>query len=167
MKLTHAQKIFIVQRLACYETPKAVAEAFKAEYGADISKQAVEKYDPTKRAGEQLSNVLRGLFEATRKRFLEQIEDIPGANKAVRVRDLYDAAMAFKESRNYIAMADMHERIAKEMGNVHTNRRELTGKDGKPMQFEDVSGMTDDEIKAEIQRRLLGAAAAATDPKPH
>lgn len=163
-KLTHAQKVFIVQRLACFETPLEVSTALKAEYGIEVSKQAVEKYDPTKRAGEQLRKDLRDLFDKRRKRFRDEIDDIPEANKTVRVRDLALAARAFKESRNYIAMADMLERIAKEMGNVHSNRRELTGKDGKPMQFEDVTTMTDDELKAELARHLLGAVAA---PKTH
>ena len=74
---------------------------------------------------------LRDLFEQSRKSFLDYIDaHVPHANKAVRVRKLARAADAFENSKNYLAMAAMLERIAKEVGNAYTNRREFTGKDG-------------------------------------
>jgi len=48
-------------------------------------------------------------------------------------------------------MADMTERQAKEMGNVHTNRREFTGKDRGPIQYQDVDNMTDEQIDDELR----------------
>src|SRR3546814_12544468 len=41
-------------------------------------------HDPTKAAGAHVSNARKRLFAESRKRFLEQINDIPIANKAVR-----------------------------------------------------------------------------------
>ena len=35
-------RLFIVERLACFDAPKAVAEAVKAEFGLDVSRQAIE-----------------------------------------------------------------------------------------------------------------------------
>lgn len=157
-KLTEPQKSFLIQSLACFETPTEAARAFKAEYGIEISPQRAEVYDPTKRAGVRLSKQWRELFASTRKAFLDHIETyVPEANKAVRVRLLAHAAQAFERKGNYVAMADMLERIAKEMGNVHTNRRELSGRDGRPIGI-DYSEWSDEQINQRIAY-LLGLTA--------
>ena len=61
------------------------------------------------------------------------------------------AANTFKAKKNYLAMAKLLADIAKEMGNVHTNRREFTGKDGGAIKFQDVGDMTDEQITAELE----------------
>lgn len=81
-------KIFIVQSLACFDTPQQVADAVKQEYNIEVSRQQVAAYDPTKYAGRNLSKKLKELFERTRKDFRENVEDIPIANKAFRLREL-------------------------------------------------------------------------------
>ena len=63
-----------------------------------------------------------------------------------------DAANAFKASKNYLAMARMLEQIAKEVGNVHTNRHEFMGKDGGAIKFQDVGDMTDEQLDEELRR---------------
>lgn len=142
-RLAAGHKLFLVQALAQFETPKEAAAALKVEHGAAISPQGVEAYDPTKRAGERLSQRWRELFYETRRRFLEQLKDVPEANKAVRVRQLAHAARAFKARENYLAMADMLERIAKEVGDVYSNRREMTGNGGGLLRL-DYSDLTDE-----------------------
>ena len=153
-KLTDEHRAFIVQRLACFMAPKAVADALKAEFGAEVTRQAIQRYDPTSKVGKaNLSERWVTLFKATRVAFLEHMEnEIPHANKAVRVKKLADAADKFEERGNYPAMADMLERIAKEMGNVFTNRREISGRDGKPIQFQDVEAMTEEQVDAELRK---------------
>ncbi len=81
-------KIFIVQSLACFETPQQVADAVKQEYGIEIDRRQCAAYDPTKPAGKNLSKKLRDLFIRTRKDFKSNIYDIPLANKAVRLNEL-------------------------------------------------------------------------------
>lgn len=54
-------------------------------------------------------------------------------------------------------MADMLERIAKEMGDVYSNRREVTGRGGRPMRYSD---LTDEQLDARIAQ-LLGTAGIA------
>lgn len=81
-------KIFIVQSLACFETPQQVADAVKQRFGIEIERQQCENYDPTKYAGRNLSKKLRDLFERTRKDFKENIENIPIANKAFHFKEL-------------------------------------------------------------------------------
>ena len=47
-------KIYVVQALACFDSPAVVAKAVKAVFDVAISSQAVEACDPTKRAGQKL-----------------------------------------------------------------------------------------------------------------
>ena len=65
-------KIFIVQSLACFETPQQVADTVKQEFGIEINRKQVQLYDPTKQAGRNLSKKLKDLFERTRKDFKEK-----------------------------------------------------------------------------------------------
>lgn len=81
-------KIFIVQSLACFDTPQQVADAVKQELGIEIERQQVSAYDPTKPTGKNLSKKLKDLFTRTRKDFKSNIYDIPLANKAVRLNEL-------------------------------------------------------------------------------
>ncbi|EAR23286.1 DUF2280 domain-containing protein [Nitrococcus mobilis] len=136
-KLTETQKEHLVQRLACFESPKEAADALNAEHGVRISPQGAERYDPTKRA-----------------EFLANLKAIPEANKAVRIRQLAHASRAFKAKGNYRDMADMLERIAKEVGDVYSNRREVTGRGGGPLRA-DYSDLTDEQLNARIVQ-LLG-----------
>ena len=81
-------KIFIVQSLACFETPQQVVEAVKQEFNIEILRQQVALYDPTKSTGRNLSKKLKDLFHKTRSDFKTNIYDIPLANKAVRLAEL-------------------------------------------------------------------------------
>lgn len=135
------------------------------EYGVQLAPQNIEAYDPNKRAGKSLAKKWTELFEATRKKFLEHIEvHVPEANKAVRVSRLAHAARAFQGRGNYVGMADMFERIAKEMGNVHTNKREFTGKGGGPIEFKD---MSDSELDRELALILAEERTAKEDGDDH
>ena len=48
-------KLFIVRSLAVFNTPTETAELVHQDYGVVVTKQQCEKYDPTKRSGENLS----------------------------------------------------------------------------------------------------------------
>lgn len=151
-RLAASEKAFVVQRLACFDTPTEVAAAVKDEFGIEITPQAVQGYDPTKHAGRHLSAELRRLFENTRKSFLDDLEaHVPEANKAVRVGYLSHAVRAYRARGNYIQMAVMLEKVAKEMGNVHTNRREISGRHGRPLEFAD---MTEEQLDQRLYSLL-------------
>ena len=81
-------KIFIVQSLACFETPQQVADAVMQRFGIEIDRRQCENYDPTKFAGRNLSKKLKDLFDRSRKEFRENVEDIAIANKAFRLMEL-------------------------------------------------------------------------------
>ncbi len=133
--LTNEQKLFILQRLACFETPKMVAEALKSEYGITVSAQALQAYDPSKVNGQGLSHKFVEFFEETRKRFREDFTSIPIANKSYRLAMLDRMAMAVSDKGNTVMAAQLLEQAAKEVGDAYTNKHkhELTGKDGAPI----------------------------------
>ena len=131
-KLTDEVRTFIVQSLACFDTPSVVALAVKREFDVDVSKQNVEGYDPTKRAGRNLSEKWSTLFEVARKSFLEDTAKIGIAHRAVRLRALQRLAEKAEEMRNLSLAAQLLEQAAKEVGEAYTNRQrhEHTNPDG-------------------------------------
>ncbi len=98
-----------------------------------------------------------------KKRLTDVEKAVPHAHKAVRIKKLARASDAFESRGNYVAMAAMLEKIARELGNVHTNRREFTGKDQGPIKVESVANMTDEQIDAELER--LWGIASGDDPE--
>lgn len=132
-KLSEEVQLFIVQALACFDTPTEVSEAVNAEFEISVSKQAVEKYDPTKRAGARVSDKWRQIFDETRKDFLENTASIPIAHRAYRLRALQRMAARAEKMKNFALAAQLHEQAAKEVGDAYTNRRQLSGPNGKPL----------------------------------
>lgn len=132
-RLTEEQRAFVVQGLACFDSPSVVAEALRKEYGASITPQSVEAYDPTKRAGRNLAQRWVDLFHEARKQFLDDLTHIGISHKAVRLRALDRMAARAEKQGNLALAASLHEQAAKELGNTFTNKRELTGKDGKDL----------------------------------
>ncbi|EMP7248486.1 TPA: DUF2280 domain-containing protein [Enterobacter cloacae] len=129
-------KAFIVQSLACFDTPSQVVELVKKEFGLSITRQQVESHDPTKANGRGLAQKWVELFHDTRKRFQTELSDIPIANKAYRLRAL-DRMMNNAEKMRNIALAtEIIEQAAKECGDAYTNRHkfEHSGPNGGAIQ---------------------------------
>ncbi|MDC4500976.1 DUF2280 domain-containing protein [Acinetobacter baumannii] len=124
-------KIFIVQALACRDTPQEVVEQVKQEFGVDISRSQCECYDPTKYSGRNLSKKFVELFKSTREKFDEGLIDIPIANKFYRLKQ-YQRQL--EKTRNVKTALKILEQAAKDIGGQFTNRQEITGKDGGPVQ---------------------------------
>lgn len=146
-------KAFIVQSLACFDTPSMVVESVKKEYGISITRQQVESHDPTKSNGRGLAKKWVGMFNDTRNRFQTEIADIPIANKAYRLRTLDRMATRTENMKNFALTAQLIEQAAKEMGDAYTNRQKIehTGKDGGPIES---AALTKDEYKA-ARREML------------
>ncbi|HHM4214145.1 TPA: DUF2280 domain-containing protein [Klebsiella pneumoniae] len=118
-------KAAIVQMLACYDTPSQVVDAVQKDFGITITRQQVETHDPTKVSGKTLAKKWVDLFNLTRDRFLNEISDIPIANKAYRLRAL-DRMMTKAESmRNMALAASLMEQAAKECGDAYTNKHKV------------------------------------------
>jgi len=138
-------KMFIVQSLACFETPQQVADAVEEIYKIKIDRKQCHSYDPTKYAGRNLSKKLKDLFEQTRKEFRENIDDIAIANKAFRLRELQK--MYEDSGKNKRAKQNLLKQAFQETDGRVT-KQEITGPDGGPIQQETQSThqFTPDEL---------------------
>ncbi|KPA87058.1 hypothetical protein PF66_06403 [Pseudomonas asplenii] len=116
-------KAFIVQALACFDTPTQVSQAVKQEFDIDVTRQQVEQHDPTKRAGVNLAAKWRTLFEDTRKRFREETADIPIANRAFRLRAMSRFVEKAESMKNIGLAMQILEQAAKECGDIYVNRQ--------------------------------------------
>lgn len=132
-KLSDEVKTFIVQALACFDAPSVVSAAVKKEFGVEASRQLVESHDPNKKAASGLAPKWRILFEETRKAFLEDTATIGISHRAVRLRALQRMADKAEVQGNMVLASSLLKQAAEEVGGSYTNRRELTGKDGKDL----------------------------------
>ncbi len=160
-KLEDVHRAFLVREFACFASPKEACEALKQDFGVEISPQGAQHYDVTSGAGARAAKRWHDLFDVSRQAFLDDVKErIPHAHKSVRIQKLARAADAFEKSKNYMAMARMLEQIAKEVGNVHTNRREVTGRDRGPIKYSEVADMTDEQIDLELKQLLAQSGLA-------
>jgi|SRR5690606_31324866 len=142
-------KLFIVRSLAVFNTPEETARLVNEEYkNLNVSRQQCERYDPTKRAGKDLSDELKKEFEITREEFLGKPESIPIANLVVRLQRYENM---FQASKNNVLRLKIQEQAAKDIGRQYTNRQEITGKDGKPIETINQNVPTDSYLKAREQ----------------
>ncbi|MCJ7926454.1 MAG: DUF2280 domain-containing protein [Pantoea vagans] len=146
-------KAFIVQSLACYDTPAKVIELVKENFRVTVTRQQVSAYDPANAMAKSLSQKWVDLFNVTRTRFQTEITDIPIANKAYRLRALDRMMNKAENMRNMALAATMIEQAAKECGDAYTNKQKVehTGKDGGPIES---ATLTKDEYKA-ARREML------------
>ena len=133
-KLSDPQKLFIVKALACFDTPSQVAAAVKEEFGIEVHRRQVAEYDPSKASGRDVGARLKAVFDETRKAFLADVAAIPIANRAVRLRMLQQMCLHAEERGNMTLTAQLLEQAAKEAGGLFTNRREMTGQGGGPIE---------------------------------
>jgi hypothetical protein len=153
-KLDDQHKQFIVQALACFDSPTQVSRAVKEEFGIDVPKEQVQQYNPTRAAAKWLGKKWRALFEETRKRFLDDVAAIPVANQSYRLRSLQRLHDQAVERKNAQLAAQLLEQAAKEVGGAYTNRRELQGPGGGPIpvqhggKVEHLHAMADADLEA-------------------
>lgn len=122
-KLTEAQKQFIVQALACWDSPSQVAEAVQEEFELDVSRGQIAQYDPTKVAGKHVAKKWRELFFATRENLKASAGEIPIAHRAYRLRTMQRIATKAESMRNMSMVLQVLEQAAKEVGDSYVNRR--------------------------------------------
>lgn len=138
--LNKKQKYFIVRSLAQFNTPQETVVLVKEEFDLEVSRQQVETYDPTKRAGKDLSAELKVEFEVTRKDFLDTPQNIPIANLSVRLQRLENQYQ--KHGKNRVAALSILKQAAEDVGGKYTNKQEITGADGGPIQNENTTYVT-------------------------
>lgn len=138
-------KIFIVQALACRDTPQQVVDHVKQEFDLVISRSQCQSYDPTKYSGRNLSEKFVKLFNETREKFDDGLIDIPIANKHYRMRQ-YDKLL--NKAKNIPMALRIMEQAAKDSGGLFTNRQEITGANGGPVETIQSQTTVEDYLKA-------------------
>lgn len=133
-------KIFIVQSLACRDTPQEVADLVKQEFDLIIDRSQVALYDPTKRRGKNLSEKYVLLFEETREKFDSGLIDIPIANKYYRLKEMqkmYDDSGKNKKTKQSLLKLALQETDGR------TTKVEHTGKDGADLEIKIIREFVD------------------------
>ncbi|HGT4145234.1 TPA: DUF2280 domain-containing protein [Klebsiella pneumoniae] len=146
-------RAFIVQELACFDTPSQIVDSVQKEFKVQVTRQQVASHDPTKVAGKGLAQKWVDLFNHTRDRFLNEISDIPIANKAYRLRVLDRMAARAEGMKNLALTAEIIEQAAKECGDAYTNKHkfEHSGPNGGAIQ---TITMSKEEYKSARQEMM-------------
>ncbi|HFO3136930.1 TPA: DUF2280 domain-containing protein [Klebsiella pneumoniae] len=146
-------RAFIVQELACFDTPSQIVDSVQKEFNVQVTRQQVASHDPTKVAGKGLAQKWVDLFNRTRDRFLNEISDIPIANKAYRLRVLDRMAARAEGMKNLALTAEIIEQAAKECGDAYTNKHkfEHSGPNGGAIQ---TITMSKEEYKSARQEMM-------------
>jgi hypothetical protein len=150
------------QGLANWEIAASVSEAFNVS----LDRRRIEAYNP-KRGGVKPARKWCRLFDVARAEFLATLDELPIAHRVYRLRELQDMHQAAKRKGNYPLAAQILEQAAKEVGDAYTNRRELTGKDGRPLvpEHDPYDDLTAEELSA-LVLKMVGAdneSAAMTE----
>lgn len=120
----------------------------------------VQKHDPTKVSGANLSKDLRAFFEESRQKFRSNIDEIPIANQAFRLASLNRLHGVAAEKNNGPLAAQLLEQAAKEIGGAYTNTRKLEGGNPKnPIAVAAITanadGMAAEEV-GKLYKALMG-----------
>lgn len=152
--LNDEQKREIVEQLACFRTPVEVVAWFQSEYGIELDRLQVGRYDPSRTyyaAGEKW----REVFELRRAAYLSDVSAVPAANQAYRLQTLQEGIEAAKKAKNWPLVAQLLEQSAKEVGGVLTNQRELKVDDSRRPKPSELSPEDRKLAVAEIIRQAM------------
>jgi len=119
--LRGTERTWIVEQLACYETPADVAEEASEKFGKDITRQQVEHYDPNRT--DRVAEKWEKLFQETRDEYLTNERRVAIANKLWRLRQLQDIVQSDDATRE--EKMEALEQAAKESGGKYTNTKHL------------------------------------------
>lgn len=126
-KLTEAQKVEVVLRLAGYDNPTAIARSLKEELGIDIAVSSIALYDPTTYRGRQCPARWATLFHETRAKIIAGLSDVGAAYKMVRVRWLDQMARNEMAANNSAEARALIRQAAEEMSEGVTHKHEHHG----------------------------------------
>jgi hypothetical protein len=111
------QKVYVVKRLATYDTPTAIVRDLKALFGVEITIQAADHYHPEHVSSEKrLAPCWKELFWATRKAFIAACAEVGTMEQMVRVRLREDMVLMARDAGHYRIANELLDNIAKEAG---------------------------------------------------
>jgi hypothetical protein len=158
--LSDDAKDFATSCFARFMRLTQVIAAVEERYGVKVDKRVMQGYDPETVKGSQMSRKRRALFEAVRERFLKELDDIPIANKAVRLQQLQVHYSKAADNGNVRLALDVLEKAAKEAGGVHSNITKVEHSGKVTHLVEEVS---EDEMRNSLAVAIAEALAAERD----
>lgn len=163
--LTEPQKYEIVEALACYCEPSTIIARFRLEHGLNLTHKQVGRYDPT-RPYYEAGDKWRDIFDARRKKYLENVASHPNAHQGYRLGLLQEGIEAAKKAKNWPLVAQLLEQSANEVGGVLTNERNLKVDDSRTQRARDMTPEDRKLAMAELIRQALEMRAAGQVPVP-
>lgn len=162
-KLSSLHKTLIVQRLATFVSDKEIIEELRT-FGVEVDYAQIAYYNP-QTAGSRLGKEWVQLFDETRKRFIDDTSSIAISHRAYRLQELDRLYKKSKTSprENVPLSKEIIVEAEKISGNSYTNRRELTGKDGKPLVPGNPLEDLDDAELATLAQGILESMHGETD----
>ena len=168
-KLTREQKTYVVRRLAAYDRPAEIARDLRRQFGIEITRQAIEQYDPTK--GSECPEEWAELFRNARKDYMGDTADRAGKSRRVeRIVLRTIEVLADRILKGVDAEGRQH---VHETAGGHHRRRPHRGAAGFPRSSagDEPGRLRGDPGRAERcaspARRDGGVAAAASGEAPH
>jgi hypothetical protein len=136
--LNEEHKRFIVFEFAAFRTGGQVVESLKTEYGVNASLHQVLYYHPEKTTGRKskLARKWKEFFAEARSQYVAGVASVGISHARYRqeLRQLLLDREIANGLRNKGLVIEILETGAKEAGGAYTNRRELTGKGGGPVE---------------------------------
>ena len=160
-KLTEEAQTYIVHSLACFDAPSEIVKEVKRLFGFDVHDAEVQRYHPNSASAIKrgLSKKWVDLFEKSRAAYTAATSDVDIAHRVTRLRKLSRYIGHLESGKSYVAAAQLLEMAEKICGDYFTNRREVTGKDGAPLQAPTVINIS--ALNLEELERLEAVALAA------
>jgi hypothetical protein len=122
-KLTDAQKIQVVKRLAAYDPPDVILRWLREEYGLTLDRTAILYYHPERYAGRRCPERWKTLFLEMRKTIVAGWAEIGAAHKMVRVRWLDTTARDAMDRGDYrLAMRSLAQ-VARELDQRYATKK--------------------------------------------
>lgn len=162
-ELTEPQKLEIVEALACFADPGAIIKHFRSEHEIELTHKQVGRYDPT-RPYYEAGDKWREIFDARRKKYLEDVASHPNANQGYRLGLLNEGIEAARKAKNWPLVASLLEQSAKEVGGVLTNQRDVRIDDSRRQRAADMTPEDRKMAIAEVIRQAMELRAAGQLP---
>jgi hypothetical protein len=145
--LSNEHKVFIIKGFAAFQTPSQIVESVNEEFRLRVTRQQVWKYHPD---NPQTADKWKELYKEFHALFVKETSQHAIFQKSYRGAELTDMYRKAKGARNFQLAAQLLEQGAKEEGGLYTNRRELTGKGGGPIE---TAAMTLDQWTEQAAKR--------------
>lgn len=130
-KLPNEVKVFVVTRLARFDTPQLIANLVKEYFGIAVTRQTIDGYNPDRPGAKtgQPAEMWVKIFRAEREKAKKDIDSVGGSHLAVRVARLDRMATKLEEKGNTPAAAAILQQIAADIGGMYTNQRRVVIED--------------------------------------